>query len=243
MIILEQVTMNVAVHTRGATVYSKTRPVLSNVSLAIPSNRRIALFSAFESDKSIFNSLLCGLTAPRVGRVVKTVNVSFPVGYGGSFRPDLPVRKNVEHLARLYDLDSKDFAHFIGEVGRFGPAFNRPYSEMSAITQARFARIIGLSLPFDVYQLNDRCVVACKDKRDVLHQLFDERFQNAGMIISTANIKLALEYCNMALAMSEGELRLYDDVQEAFDSLRDATRTVRRRERRYLRRRTQQAPT
>lgn len=238
MIILEDVTMSIAVHTRGATVYSKTRPVLSNVNLVIPSDRRIALFSPFESDKGILSSLLCGLTTPRVGRVVKTVSVSFPMGYVGSFRPDLPVRKNVEHLARLYDMESRSFAHFVGSVGRFGPTFDDPYSEMSAITQARLGRIVGFSIPFDVYQMNDRCLIACKDKRDVLHQLFDERYRTAGMIISTQSIKLAQEFCNMALALSGGELRLYDDIQEAFDSTREETQTVRRQTRRHLRRRT-----
>lgn len=218
MILLDRVSITVAVHGHRTSVYTPQRSVLSFASLTIPSDRRIALFGQAPECRMLTN-LLSGLSVPASGLVIRKAKVSFPVGYLGSFNPDLPVRHNVAHVARLYDTDAEKMVKFIEQVGRLGKAFDKPYGELPLVMKARLGYIIAYTIPFDLYMLSDGGVRAALNPRDILHALFRERLRTSGMIISTRNPNIALEYCDMAMILKDGKLSLYDSVEQALSAL------------------------
>src|SRR4051812_30962794 len=91
----------------------RRRAVLADVSLRIPSNRRIAVLSPSAKDKRIFMKLLAGIEFPTSGTIVRNARVSFPVGKIGGFSRDLSVRGNVAHVARLYGADVDEVVDFV----------------------------------------------------------------------------------------------------------------------------------
>ena len=219
MIVLDRVTATVAVHSHQAPIYNRTLPVLSSVSLTIPTDRRIALFGA-PADKRIFIDLIGGLTVPKSGRIIRKAKVSFPVGHLGSFDHDLPVRHNVAHVARLYDTDPDKMVDFVERVGRFGASFDKPFGQLPGVQRARLGYLVAYSIPFDLYILQEGGVLASQNPRDALTTLVKERLRTSGMILSTRAPKFAAEHCEMALMLKNGELRLYESVQKALTATR-----------------------
>jgi capsular polysaccharide transport system ATP-binding protein len=209
MIILDSVT---AFSGRGG----RGKELLSAASLIIPSDRRIALLGRSRDETSSLLNLFGGLQAPAGGHVIRKARVSFPAGYLGGFVRDLPVRVNVAHLARIYQADVPTTVGFVDHALRLGAAYDKPFDELPRKTQKRLAAFLVYVLPFDVYLQSDEVAAGKRNRKNVALHLFEERHRTAGMIITTSNPKFAVDYCDMAMVLSNGQLILSDDVEAAF---------------------------
>ncbi len=196
------------------TNYSQTRVVVAADYLAIPSDRRVALFCNQE-DRRVFVNLIGGLVRPTSGHIVKKANVSYPVGHLGGFEPKLPIRSNVEHLARIYNADVKTMVDFVERAAELGSAFERPFGLLESSQKRNLGYITAYCLPFDCYVLTSDDVMSSRMRNSVASSLFHERHASAGMIIPTNNPKFAREYCDMGLILRRGRLRLFDEINRA----------------------------
>lgn len=213
MIVLDRVTATTGLR-------AKKRTVLSSVSLTVPSDRRIALFGSSSEDKKVVIDLFGGVTLPRAGFVIRRAKVSFPVGHLGSFIPKLSVKKNVEHLIRLYGGDRETVVDFVERVSGLGPSFGKPYADLSIQERKLLGRIVAYSIPFDLYVLTDEIAPGHRRDADVSYGLFQARARTAGMIIPTRHPQFAREHCEMALILEGGQLLLFDDVERALVALK-----------------------
>jgi capsular polysaccharide transport system ATP-binding protein len=195
---------------------ARRREVLADVSLRIPSNRRIAVLGPSGRDKRVFMKLLAGIEFPTSGTIVRNARVSFPVGKIGGFSRDLSVRGNVAHVARLYDADVDAVVDFVKKVMRLGAAFDRPYREMPARKREDFSQVLSYSVPFDVYLLGEEVAAIGKRKeKSEVFSLFEARARTCGMIMATSNPGFVREFCDMALILHKGNILLTKDVEGA----------------------------
>jgi capsular polysaccharide transport system ATP-binding protein len=195
------------------------RAALSSVDVKIPSDRRVALLGTSDEDRRLVIDLIGGLVLPTAGRVVRKARVSFPIGTLAGFQPDLSVRLNVAHVARLYDADIGSVISFVERVANIGPAFDRPFRELPKPLRQQLAQILGYSIPFDVYLLAAEITKMSRPVRDIAYSLFQERAQTSGMIISTRNLGFAREYCDMALLLHDGGLYAFGRVEDAIGAM------------------------
>lgn len=214
MIVLENVELAISIDK------TKSKTVLSRTSLVIPSNRRIALLGPSNENNRALVNLICGVSMPRAGRVLRMAKVSFPVGHLGGFEHKLAVRTNIAHLARLYDVDVKTLVNFVRNVSGLGPAFDEPFKSLNGAQRKLLASVFAYSIPFDVYALTDDLARAKKGRDDVVLGLFEARSRTAGMIIPTRFRQFALEKCEMGLVLKDGKLELYDDIKAAVATMR-----------------------
>jgi capsular polysaccharide transport system ATP-binding protein len=223
MIILHEVTKLVA-----------SRPVLSSASIKIPSDRRIALVGGSDREKDILIGILAGGVMPSSGRVERRAEVSFPVGSLPGFSKEFSVRVNVAHVARLYGANVRQTVDIVETAFNSGAAFDKRYEQLSRDLRKPLAQIVAFALPFDVYALTDDRFQppAAKPQR---HQrggdhsaacfaLFKARLRTSGMIIPTNDTEFIREYCDAAMLLDRGRLRLFDDPNEAVGLLRQARR-------------------
>lgn len=190
------------------------RKALSSVSVNIPSNKRIALLGPLEQDKNILIDLLAGISLPSSGRILRKARVSFPIGYLGGFAPDMSVRHNVAHVARLYGADVRSVTEFVERLANLGASFNRPYRDLPSDVKRRLGQIVAYSIPFDVYVLN-LGRGGWRQLGDALQALVEARVRPGGMIIGTCNARFAREYCDMGIVLHRGQVLLFDDVEQA----------------------------
>jgi capsular polysaccharide transport system ATP-binding protein len=207
MIVLDRVTANINLRNKHPA------PVLSQVDLVIPSDRRIALLGASRPEAQTLINMFGGLAYPTDGQIVRKASVSFPIGYFGGFVPDVPTRVNIAHLARIYELDIKTIVDFVEQSVRPNPDFDRPFGDLPRNIQRRIATIVAYTLPFDVYVLMQDAVHGKPHPKNVALSLFEHRNRTSGMIISVTEPKFALDYCDMAMVLDRGQLIMCEDVE------------------------------
>jgi capsular polysaccharide transport system ATP-binding protein len=226
MIILRDISLHVPQVRRKVTAFSPIRKILSNASVEIPTNRRIGLFGGSGQDIKAVLNLLGGVTVPTAGTISRLARVSFPVGHLGSFSHELTVRKNVAHIARLYDVSEKDMIKLVDRVAKLGPAFEESYADLNAGQINRIAQIVAYCIPFDVYILSSAIPRPTNNGSDNLYELFLERTRDAGMIVPTHDPNFIKEYCDMAVILHRGKLRLVSDIEHAASLLLKLRRRV-----------------
>lgn len=234
MIILDDVTKITGV---GA----KKKAVLKRVRATLPSDHRIALLAVEAEDKEVFIDLLAGLTLPTSGRIIRKATISFPVGHQGGFSSELSVRKNVAHLARVYETDINKVVNFVAEMSGLGKDFNKPHGELSGESKRQLSSILAFCIPFDVYILNEKIVrTSRKSTNKATHALFEARAKTAGMIIASDSRDFVRECCDMGVVLRGGRMRLFDNIERAisfgekigaFSSKKDGNRKKSRKER------------
>jgi capsular polysaccharide transport system ATP-binding protein len=207
--------------------HGRRRLLLATTSLRIPSDRRIALVSADMADTVLLINLIAGQTLPTSGRIIRRASVSFPVGLISGLDPQLSVRTNVEHVARLYDADVKAVTGFVRTVAGMGAAFDKPLRLLPRQDRLQLGQIVAYSLPFDVYVLSAPLPRDGSGSRpsDKVARLAAARARDSGMIIPSRNFKAVPEICDMVMVLGRGRLHLYDDVahaQLAFQQLEPA---------------------
>jgi capsular polysaccharide transport system ATP-binding protein len=201
----------------------RPRDILSSVSLEIAANRRIALLGEPHEDRMAVIDMLAGIVLPTSGRVVRHCRVSYPVGFLGGFSPELSVRVNVAHTAKLYDVDPRTLVEFVERAAAVGVPFDKPFIEMPNHLKRQLGLILSFAVPFDVYLMkNDLSRIRANPKdnfRATLYELFEARARTSGMIIAVSAPAFAREYCDMALVLHHGQLVSFDDIEEAFVAL------------------------
>lgn len=196
------------------------RFLLAPTNLIIPSGRRIALLGPSEEDKKGLIELLAGLVLPTAGRIIRKAQVSFPAGHLAGMSPNLSVRQNVAHIARLYGADSNEVTAFVGAALEQSPYYDRPFREFPGELRKRLGNVVTLSIPFDIYLLGDDIIHGEPTMNDKCYALFVERARDSGMIISTRKPQFALKHCDMAMLLQHGRLTMFDDVSEALTQLK-----------------------
>lgn len=215
MIILDDVT-------KLAGVGAKKRAVLTAAQLTLPSDQRIAVFSAQPEDKKVFIELMAGLVLPNAGRIIRKARISFPVGHLGGFTPELSVRNNVAHVARLHEADIDAVVDFVSAVTQLGKEFNRPYGELAAASKRSLSSILAFSIPFDVYLLRDDVVRSGKKSNKAVNALFEARAKTSGMIIASQNFAFVRKFCDMGLVLIGGQVRLFKNIERAISFAKES---------------------
>ena len=121
MIRLDAVTQN----------YRAAAPIFFDVSLDIPTNRRVALLGVAQSGKTTLIQMLAGLMAPSSGTIHRMARLSFPAGYQRGFRMGASVRQNLAFAAQIYDADEGDLFEFVGEVTGLQDLLDAPLKDLA----------------------------------------------------------------------------------------------------------------
>jgi capsular polysaccharide transport system ATP-binding protein len=195
---------------KSAGANGKGRPVLSSTSVAIPTNRRIALFSHNAVDRRQLINVLSGISYLNSGRITTKAKVSFPVGTLPGYDHAMTILRNVEHIAHLYSMDPSSFVTFVRRSLRIDGKFSGYHRALTMLEKRALAYVVAFTIPFDLYVLTTDKLKAdykCLD-------LFKARKQSAGMIIPVSDSAFAEAHCNMSMTLHGGELQIFDTVQE-----------------------------
>jgi capsular polysaccharide transport system ATP-binding protein len=192
-----------------------THPIIANVSLQIPSNKRIALLGGLPEERNAIMNLIGGTLIPNSGRVTREVNTSFPTTLSGAFDGALSLRQNVEFVSSIYNVSSFELLDFLASVVDFGSDQDIPLRNLPRDIRKQLSQIIALSIPFDLYIVNGIFGGGPKPLRDAALQLFAIRKATSGIIFNARDIGTASKNCEMALVLKSQTLLLLKTVGEA----------------------------
>jgi capsular polysaccharide transport system ATP-binding protein len=200
---------------KGFWVRGKFQPVIRNLNLTLPSGRSLALLGRNGAGKSTLLSIVAGTMRPDTGQVVTDGTISFTVGYSGSFHPDMTGAQNTRFVARIYGVDTNELSDFVEDFAEIGRHFQMPVRTYSSGMKSRLAFGISMGIPFDTYLIDE--VTATGDARFKRKSkgIFMERMKESSSIMVSHSMKDIRGFCDAGLVMHEGEIEVYDDIEDA----------------------------
>ena len=92
---------------------------------------------------------------PTSGHIQVSGNVSWPVGFAGSFHGDLTGVQNTRFVARIYGVDSNQLVDFVWEFSELADKLRMPLRSYSQGMRARLAFAISMGVDFDTYLIDE----------------------------------------------------------------------------------------
>ena len=189
--------------------------VLRDLNFRIQPGESLGICGANGAGKSTLMRLMSGLEKPTVGRVKRSMSVSWPLGYTSAFQTSLTGADNARFIARIYDRDERELLDFVERFAQLGPFMNQPTRTYSAGMNARLAFAVSLAIDFDCYLIDE--VTSAGDVRFQARaeEALQHRRANASLVMVSHATGTLEAYCERGAVLRNGQLTFYDTIAEA----------------------------
>lgn len=191
------------------------KTVIAGANLTIPSRRSVALMGRNGAGKSTLLQMIAGTQAVSAGEIRVTGSVSWPVGFAGSFHPDLTGAQNTRYVARLYGVDSDALVAFTEDFAELGAHFRLPFRTYSSGMRSRLAFGVSMGIGFDTYLVDEVTAVGDASFRKKSNDLFLDRMRGAGAIVVNHSPAVIRQLCDAAIVLEDGRMTYFDDLEAA----------------------------
>lgn len=193
------------------------RPVFAGVDFRLAHNGRLGLLGRNGQGKSTLIRMLGGALPPSFGHIDWSMSASWPIGFHGGFQGSLTGLDNIRFLSRLYDRDKADILDRVEDFAELGAALREPVKHYSSGMRARLAFGLSLAIDFDCYLIDELVAVGDARFQEKCRQELFERRAHKAFVMASHDTRLIASECDRALIVENGQVRQYDDVNEAVE--------------------------
>ncbi|MCC5969907.1 MAG: ABC transporter ATP-binding protein [Pararhodobacter sp.] len=190
-------------------------PVFKGLNLTIPSGRSIGLLGGNGAGKSTLLQIIAGTMRPDNGRVVTDGAISWPIGIASSVHKELTGEQNTRFIARAYGVDTDSLSAFVQDFCEIGHHFYAPIRTYSSGMKSRLNFGISMGIQFDTYLIDEVTSTGDARFKRKSRQLFRERVKSSGAVMVNHNLKELTDFCDCALLMHKGQIKFFEDLDEA----------------------------
>ena len=201
--------------TKSFWVRGQRKVVIDNLNLTLPTGKSLALLGRNGAGKSTLLSIIAGVLPTDRGKVVSDGTISWPVGVGGSFHPEMTGRQNVRFVGRVYGVDTAALEIFVQQFAELGEHYHMPVRTYSAGMRARLTFGLSMGIRFDTYLVDEVTAVGDASFNAKSRAIFRERMQHASAIMVTHSMPQVREFCDAGIVLDRGKLQYFDDLEEA----------------------------
>ena len=191
--------------------------VLKDINLTFPTGLSVALMGRNGAGKSTLLQIIAGNMSPDSGVMNIDGQLSFPVGFAGSFHRDLSGAQNTRFIARIYGVDTQQLTDFVQDFTALGRNFYLPVRGYSSGMKARLAFGVSMGIRFDTYLVDEVTSVGDRAFRSRSAEVFKDRMAKSGAVVVTHSIPEMRNLCQAGVVLEDGEATYYDDIEEALD--------------------------
>ncbi|WFE89341.1 ABC transporter ATP-binding protein [Roseibium porphyridii] len=191
------------------------RYIAKDVSFTIPRGESIGLLGRNGAGKSTLLKLISGTIKPTSGRIIRRANVSFPLGFQGSFNPSLTGEQNVRFVARIYGHDTEDLVQYVQDFAELGKAYQMPVKTYSSGMKARLAFGVSMGISFDYYLVDEITAVGDKNFQQKCKRVFREKLQTSDIIMVSHAAGALKDYCTTGVVLEDGQLSYFANIDDA----------------------------
>ena len=189
--------------------------VARNICITLPSKASIGLLGRNGAGKSTLLKILGGTLKPDSGRVVSKGQISWQIGYSGSFHGDLTGAQNVRFVARAYGVDTDELIAFVRDFSELGRSFDMPFRTYSSGMRARLAFGVSMGLKFSYYLIDEVTAVGDAAFKKKCTAMLNARLEEAGAIIVSHSDTTLRKLCTSGAVLENGRLTWHDDIEDA----------------------------
>lgn len=203
--------------TKSYRVQGMKKVVIDNLSIELPTGKSLGLLGLNGAGKTTLMQLIAGTLRPDSGRIVSDGSISWPVGFGGSFHPDLTGAQNVRFIARIYGVDTDELIAFVEDFAELGKHFHMPVRSYSAGMKSRLTFGSSFGIQFDTYLVDEVTSVGDAAFRRKSQALFKDRMQTASAIMVSHEMHQLRNFCNSGILLEDGHLTYFENIDEAIE--------------------------
>ncbi|MFK5996664.1 MAG: ABC transporter ATP-binding protein [Rhodobacterales bacterium] len=191
--------------------------VAQDINFTFPTGESVALLGGNGAGKSTMLKLIAGTLSPDRGRITSDGNISWPVGFSGSFHADLTGAQNVKFVARIYGIDTDEMVAFTKNFSQLGAHFHLPVRTYSSGMKSRLAFAMSMAVPFDTYLIDEVTAVGDASFREKSERILMERLEGAGAIIVSHSLAQLERLCTSGVVLENGRFFFYAKVAKAIE--------------------------
>jgi capsular polysaccharide transport system ATP-binding protein len=195
----------------------RRKVVADNITAIFPEKRAVAILGRNGAGKSSLLKMLAGTMLPDSGEIISTGHTSWPVGFAGSFHPELSGLQNTRFIARVYGVDTGELADFVADFAELGQHFHLPLRTYSSGMRSRLAFGVSMGIQFDTYLVDEVTAVGDATFKEKSEELFAERLNNSSAVMVTHTMGQVRRLCNYVGVLHMGRLHFYDDIEEGIE--------------------------
>ena len=195
----------------------RRRVVIDRLNLTLPSGRSLALLGRNGAGKSTLLDIIAGVQTGDTGKVFSDGTISWPVGFGGSFHPQMTGVQNVRFVARIYGVDSDGLLEFVQEFSELGRMIDSPVRTYSSGMKARLGFGLSMGIKFDTYLVDEVTAVGDAAFNRKSNLVFRDRVRNDSAIMVSHQMGKLRDFCDAGIVLNQGQLEYFDDLEEAIE--------------------------
>ena len=189
--------------------------VLDQLSLVLPTGAKVGVLGRNGAGKSTLLGMISGTVRPDAGRIRRHASISWPLGFGGSFNPDLTGAQNVRFVARIYGMDTDAMVAYVDDFAELGEFMDMPVRAYSSGMKARLAFGMSMGISFDWYLVDEITAVGDSRFRKKSLAVFRNRLAEAGLLMVSHSLETLRSYCTAGLVLEDGKAIYYDSIRAA----------------------------
>lgn len=189
--------------------------VADNLSFAFPKGVSVALLGRNGAGKSTLLQIIAGTMNPDSGEVIHNGNVSWPVGFSGSFHADMTGAQNIRFIARIYGVDTSELMAYVEDFAELGGHFHQPVRTYSSGMKSRLAFGASMGIKFDTYLVDEVTSVGDARFKRKCNAVFRDRMKTCGAIVVSHSMATLKKLCQTGVVLENGRLTAFDTLPEA----------------------------
>ncbi len=193
------------------------RRVLKGISFEVGMGERIAILGGNGAGKTTLIRIIAGLLNATSGKIVRGLNMSWPLALGGGFEGSLTGYDNIRFISRLYDVPFKETYEYVDDFTELGSHLHESIKFYSTGMRMRLAFALTLAINFECFLIDEVILVGERRFQEKCHREIFERRAHCAMIMAVHATDVVKDYCTSALVLKDGHGRVFTDLARACD--------------------------
>ncbi len=190
--------------------------VLDSFSGEVPAGRYVTL-ATHPALRTEIMRLCGGSVRPQSGRIERDGAVSWPIGQIAPFRSYMTGAATLGFFCSMYQIDTTDARHLVREMAGIDEQLQLPTIKWPSSMLSKFALTLALIPRFSIYLVDGSILHPDLDFQDRWLHHFEQRIDEATLIMATTQKAAVRRYCNAALIGFKGQLLLSENVDAAIE--------------------------